>query len=202
MIRLNVGLIGRGGFAREVFSSMNHKPVLLSDTDGSLQTYLHQKIDTKYLLCVGNSTNRQSLFHNLKKLDLSIGDYLDVHLANSVKVLEKETVSFGKGSILCDGSILTCQIKMGIMSIVNLNCTIGHDVEIGDFFTSFPGVHVSGNCKIGNNVMIGSNSVIREKITIGDNIMIGMGSVVTKDLLEPGVYVGNPCRKLNKEFSN
>ena len=42
--------------------------------------------------------------------------------------------------------------------------------------------------------MIGSNSVIKEHITIGNNIIIGMGSVVTKNLIDPGVYVGNPCK--------
>ena len=45
--------------------------------------------------------------------------------------------------------------------------------------------------------MIGSNSVIKENISIGDNIIIGMGSVVTKSLIEPGVYVGNPCKLMN-----
>jgi acetyltransferase-like isoleucine patch superfamily enzyme len=85
---------------------------------------------------------------------------------------------------------------MGRLGIVNLNCTIGHDTTMGDFVTCLPGVHVSGNCKIGDRVMIGSNSVLREHVTIGNDIVVGMGSVVTKDLVDPGVYVGNPCRKL------
>ena len=84
------------------------------------------------------------------------------------------------------------------MSHINLNSTIGHDVKIGDFFTCSPGVNVSGNCNIGNKVFIGSKSVIKEHINIGNNLIIGMGSVVTKNLVEPGIYVGNPCKKLNK----
>lgn len=195
-----VGLIGRGGFVREVFSSMrydmNTPPLLLNDVDGSLQSYLQKKIDTRYLLCVGNSVSRSEVFQQLQTVGIKSSDYLENHLANTAKLLDPDTIDIGKGSIVCDGSIFTCNIKMGILGIVNLNSTIGHDTTLGDFFTCSPGVHVSGNCKIGHRVMIGSNSVLREHITIGDNIVIGMGSVVTKDLLEPGVYIGNPCRKL------
>jgi len=48
---------------------------------------------------------------------------------------------------------------------------------------------------IGNNVSIGTNSTILP-VKIIDHILIGAGSVVTKDLLEPGIYAGNPARKL------
>lgn len=49
--------------------------------------------------------------------------------------------------------------------------------------------------KIGNNVSIGTNATILP-ITIVDNVVVGAGSVVTKDLLEPGIYAGNPARLL------
>ena len=48
---------------------------------------------------------------------------------------------------------------------------------------------------IGNNVSIGTNATILP-VKIVDNVVIGAGSVVTKDLLEPGIYVGNPARKI------
>ena len=48
---------------------------------------------------------------------------------------------------------------------------------------------------VGNNVSIGTNATILPVI-ICNNVVIGAGSVVTKNILEPGVYVGNPARKL------
>jgi len=33
-------------------------------------------------------------------------------------------------------------------------------------------------------------------VTIADDVVIGAGSVVTKDIIEPGSYVGNPARRL------
>lgn len=46
---------------------------------------------------------------------------------------------------------------------------------------------------IGHNVSIGSNATILP-VTICDNVVIGAGAVVTKDITEPGIYVGNPAR--------
>ncbi len=48
---------------------------------------------------------------------------------------------------------------------------------------------------VGNNVSIGTNATILP-IKIVDNVVIGAGSVVTKDILEPGIYAGNPARKI------
>jgi len=49
--------------------------------------------------------------------------------------------------------------------------------------------------KVGSYVSIGTNATILP-VTITDNVVIGAGSVVTKDIREPGVYAGNPARKL------
>ena len=47
---------------------------------------------------------------------------------------------------------------------------------------------------IGNNVSIGSNATILP-VEICDGVVIGAGSVVTKNIIEPGIYLGNPARK-------
>lgn len=48
---------------------------------------------------------------------------------------------------------------------------------------------------IGDRVSIGTNVTVLP-VTICDDVVIGAGSVVTKDITEPGVYAGNPARKL------
>ena len=48
---------------------------------------------------------------------------------------------------------------------------------------------------IGNNVSIGTNATILP-VSICDNVVIGAGSVVTKDITMPGIYAGNPARKI------
>ena len=51
--------------------------------------------------------------------------------------------------------------------------------------------------KIGNQVSIGTNATIMP-VTICDRAVIGAGAVITKDITEPGFYVGNPARLLRK----
>lgn len=49
--------------------------------------------------------------------------------------------------------------------------------------------------KIGDHVSIGTNATILP-VSICDHVVVGAGAVVTKDISTPGVYVGNPARKL------
>lgn len=48
---------------------------------------------------------------------------------------------------------------------------------------------------IGNHVSIGSNATILP-VRICDQTVIGAGAVVTKNIAEPGIYVGNPAKRL------
>ncbi|MDY7394418.1 DapH/DapD/GlmU-related protein [Aureibaculum sp. 2210JD6-5] len=47
---------------------------------------------------------------------------------------------------------------------------------------------------IGNNVFIGSNSVILPGVSIGDNVVIGAGSIVAKNIPKNSIALGNPCK--------
>jgi acetyltransferase-like isoleucine patch superfamily enzyme len=51
--------------------------------------------------------------------------------------------------------------------------------------------------KIGRHVSIGTNTTILP-VTICDHVVVGAGAVVTKDIAEPGVYVGNPARLVRR----
>ena len=79
-------------------------------------------------------------------------------------------------------------------------CFIGHGVMfINDLFSE--GKPAGGkkdlwkSTQIGNNVSIGSNATILP-ISICDGVVIGAGAVVTKNILEKGVYTGNPAKKI------
>lgn len=84
---------------------------------------------------------------------------------------------------------------------IGKNCFIGHGVMfINDKFTN--GGPARGNQKlwgqirIENNVSIGSNATILP-VDICSNVVIGAGSVVTKNILDPGIYAGNPAKKID-----
>jgi acetyltransferase-like isoleucine patch superfamily enzyme len=90
-----------------------------------------------------------------------------------------------------------------ICSLVEIgsDCFIGHGVMfVNDKFST--GTPACGdeslwqNTKIGQRVLIGSNATLLP-VEICDDVVIGAGAVVTKDICEPGKYVGNPARKID-----
>ncbi len=82
---------------------------------------------------------------------------------------------------------------------VGNNCFIGHGVMfINDTMNSGPADGDRLKWKrtiIGNGVSIGSNATILP-VEVCSNVIIGAGSVVTKNIAEPGTYVGNPAKKI------
>lgn len=85
-----------------------------------------------------------------------------------------------------------------------MGVVIGETAVIGDDVLIYHGVTLGGkqNARIkrhptiGNNVMIGAESIVLGDITVGDNSQIGAGSVVTKDVPADSVVVGGNLRKL------
>jgi putative colanic acid biosynthesis acetyltransferase WcaB len=77
-------------------------------------------------------------------------------------------------------------------TVLGSNCALRHCTTIG--MKNGP-----ADCpSIGNNVDIGSNSVVLGSIHIGDNAVIGAGSVVLHDVAAGDVVAGNPARSIKR----
>jgi serine acetyltransferase len=55
---------------------------------------------------------------------------------------------------------------------------------------------------LGDNVVIGANSVVVGPVDICDNVIIGAMSLVNRSIAEPGVYVGVPVRRIRDSASD
>lgn len=51
--------------------------------------------------------------------------------------------------------------------------------------------------RIGNHVSIGTNATIMP-VSICDRVVVGAGAVVTRSIEQPGIYAGNPARRLRR----
>jgi len=101
-------------------------------------------------------------------------------------------VIIGSGTRIQSHSFICEFVKIGS------NCFIAHGVMfVNDLFRN--GSPARGNqdlwkeTSIGDDVSIGSNSTILP-VNICSNVVIGAGSVVTRDIIESGIYAGNPAR--------
>lgn len=80
--------------------------------------------------------------------------------------------------------------------VIGDNCTIRHCVTLG---TKQNSDGSSGRPpRIGNNVDIGCNVCIIGDINVGDNVKIGSGSVVVRDIAPNCIAVGNPAVEKKK----
>jgi len=109
-------------------------------------------------------------------------------------------VEIQKGVVI--GANTKVQSHSFICELVTIgsNCFISHGAMfINDLFSD--GGPAGGrkelwkSTRIGNHVSIGTNATVLP-VAICDHVVVGAGSVVTKDITEPGIYAGNPAKKI------
>jgi sugar O-acyltransferase (sialic acid O-acetyltransferase NeuD family) len=203
-------ILGAGGFAKEVLNIY-----IDAGREDEVIGFLEENCQRRGELLNGKPINDVSILENAErhniKLICAIGTPLRKRLIEYTEqlgydydtiihpsVIKSKWVTFGKGDIICAGNIFTSQISIGDHTIINLDCTIGHDVYIGKYCTISPGVHISGRVKIGDGVFIGTGAVIIPRVNIGNNSIIGAGAVVTKDIPENVLAVGVPAEPIRR----
>jgi len=128
----------------------------------------------------------------------------------------------GHNVILKSGTIVGDDVWFADNACTTGPCSIGSNTNIRTGAIISKCTYIEGDCFIGPAVVtnhtkrvtgpkedsenlltliqrgavIGSSVSIVAGVVIGENVVVGAGSVVTKDLLEEGVYVGNPARRL------
>ena len=84
------------------------------------------------------------------------------------------------------------------------NCGIGADVMIWthgawlDITQGFPSDF--GPVKIGDNVWLPARSIVLPNVTVGDNVVIGTNSLVNKDLPSGCLAAGIPCKVIKENM--
>jgi len=116
--------------------------------------------------------------------DAFIGPFVEIQ--SGVSIGSRTRVQ--SHSFICEGTV------------IGEDCFIGHGVMfINDSFARGGPARGDrsfwGQTRIGSNVSIGSNATLLP-VDICSGTVVGAGSVVTKSISEPGVYAGNPARKL------
>jgi acetyltransferase-like isoleucine patch superfamily enzyme len=112
-------------------------------------------------------------------------------------------VEIQRGVVIGRGTRVQSHAFICELVTIGEECFISHGVKfVNDPFTR--GGPARGDrslwksTRIGNRVSIGTNATLLP-VTVCDDAVIGAGAVVTRDILEPGVYAGNPARKLKSK---
>ena len=202
-------IFGNGGFAKEVESlifSINKIDKVdikfidknnTNESDVISEEHYDPIIHGDPIIAIGNPILRKKISIELKEKFKNINFPNIIHQS----VFIGKNVEIGVGNIITQNCVLTTNIKLKDFIHLNLSTTIGHDVVLGNYFTTAPGVHISGNVTVDDLVYFGTNSCTKEKISICSNVIVGAGAVVVENITENGTYVGLPA-KLKKEIHN
>lgn len=133
----------------------------------------------------------------------NIGKHTHVH--ENTRILNPKETIIGSYCSIADN----CDIGVFMHPQKTLSCHPFVYCDSEDFLQENMGISVSQNridwkgdkgITIGNDVWIGTNTVIMNGITIGDGAIIGSSAVVTKDVPPYAIVVGIPAKILKYRF--
>ncbi len=132
---------------------------------------------------------------------------LDQNGCNLVSLIHPDIdlnrVEFDCNCMLCEGTVIGPNVKIGRHLTCRLQSIISHDVSIGSYVYISPGVTVCGGSNLHDGCDLGAGSTILPNITIGENSIVGAGAVVTEDIPDNVTVVGVPAKiiKQDNEYS-
>jgi sugar O-acyltransferase (sialic acid O-acetyltransferase NeuD family) len=203
-----LAVFGAGGFGREVawlaeacgrevayFLDDNPQVAKLNDIPVTTLDELVRRgeHEIEIAIGVGSPKARETIAKRVLAAKLSFAELVHPRTEKS------RWITWGQGVVICAGNILTTNITLGDQVQINLDCTIGHDVRLGDYATLAPGVHLSGWVFVGARAYFGTGAVVINgtadaPIVIGDDAVIGAGACVVKSIPAGVTAVGVPAR--------
>ncbi len=155
--------------------------------------------DAAVLAAVGDPRLRERLIGLAQEAGLRVAP----PLLHPTVDYERDYVSFGAGCVICRGTTLTTNITVGAHAQINLHCTIGHGVELQEFATLAPGVHISGKVVLEHHSYLGTGAVTVDgaydrSLVVGAGAIVGAGAVVARDVAPGVTVVGVPARELRR----
>ena len=138
----------------------------------------------------------------IKCKELDVGDHL--FMADGVEIGRggcngiNSTVKIGKGVGIFENTVINPSEPVEIGDY----CGIGADVMIWthgawlDITQGFPAEF--GPVKVGDNVWLPARSIVLPNVTIGNNVVIGINSIINRSLPDGCFAVGSPCKVIKE----
>jgi sugar O-acyltransferase (sialic acid O-acetyltransferase NeuD family) len=208
----NLYIVGAGGFGREVYSWLLDIPE--SDRDWQLCGFLDDNLNalegfaypvpvcgraSDYLPQAGDCFVCGIGTVALKKRvcgELIARGAKFTTLIHPSAIIGRN-VSLGEGVVVCPGVILTCDIAIGAMTMLNCHSTAGHDVRVGPWVTVSAHCDLTGFTRIEEGAFLGSRVTVIPNREIGFSAVVGAGSVVIRNVAPETSVFGNPARVFN-----
>lgn len=145
-----------------------------------------------FVVAVGDLNERRRLAETCESFGMSPAALVHPSAIHSSRV------TFGEGSIVCAGAIITTNVQIGRHVHINIGCSISHDVVLGDFATLSPGVRLAGHVHVEHDVFLGTgatviNGTAGRPLVLGHGAIVAAGACVTHTVPSGALVAGVPA---------
>jgi carbonic anhydrase/acetyltransferase-like protein (isoleucine patch superfamily) len=146
--------------------------------DVNLRKEIIDIIETLGLECF-SGVHESAIIHSSDLRNLSSEEIFDI---------------IGRGTIISPFSSVMINAKLGNHCILETYCLVSHYCTIGNNVILHSGTMIAGRTAIGNNCEFNFKSAVLNALNICDDVEVGAISTVTKDITQPGRYIGTIAR--------
>ncbi|HBE02293.1 MAG TPA: acetyltransferase [Spirochaetia bacterium] len=146
-----------------------------------------------FLITIGQIKSPQKRLDIFKILKDNAAE-LPVIISPHAVVSERSVIK--EGTIIMAKAFINSGAEINENTIINTGALIEHGARIGAHCHISTSAVINGDCVVEDGVFIGSNAVLCHGVSIKSLAVIGAGAVVTRNIREPGIYTGNPARRI------
>lgn len=144
----------------------------------------------QYFPAAGDNKKRQIQAEHIKKKSWPLATVIS------------PTATVGIGATIGAGTFIGHHSHVGPMAVIgeacilNTGCIIEHDCVVGSYTHVSVNAVLAGASRLGDLVFMGTGSTVIDKCSVSDRVTLGAGAVVVEEIVESGLYVGIPAKRI------
>jgi len=148
------------------------------------------------IVAIGDNYTRKIVAEEISQIIKSF------HFVNAIhpSVIFGKEVEIGEGCLMMAGVIVNNNCIIGKHCFLATKSSIDHDSTLGEYSSLSPGVTTGGRVLIGKCTAIGIGATILHYINIGNNCVIGGNSLVNKEIGDGYVAFGIPAKPVKSRL--
>lgn len=142
----------------------------------------------EFVCCIGDSKIRENVARKLKAKGARF-----VTMIHPSAIIADNCI-IGEGVIIYPYALISDHAEIGDGCIINMYSSVAHDSMLGNFCTISAHCDVTGMCRLGERVFMGTTSNMAPGVKIGNDAYICAGSTVMSRVRDGIKVMGIPAR--------
>ena len=157
---------------------------------GAPETYEIQEDDV-FFVAMGEQKWRK---YYAEMMEAKGAEFISIICAGS---FVNQTATVGEGSYVAGWSTISDNVQLGKHTMIHGFTTLGHDAKVGDYSSIEAYVFIGGYAEVGEESVMHVRSTLIAHKKIGNNVSIGSSSVVMRNVKDGLHMFGNPAQKID-----